>query len=617
MSLDNIVLFNLLFAGGLGLLLWSMPVRQTWARVAAVVLFVFVSLKYASWRVGSLPDLHFSFGSLWPWGFFLFELITLVYELWIFIVMTRLSDHSHEADSYEARLRTCSSLPTVDVFIATYNEELALLRHTILAAQNLDYPRHLVRVLVNDDGGRPELKSLTDELLGEGHYFARPDFVDAKGEKVLDGDGKPAKEGGAGKGGNDRHAFKNSGGDYILLLDADFRLKPEFLYRTLGFLLWRADIGLVQTPQRFYNGDIIGHNLLAVDCVPEDQHCFMAITEPCRDAWGNAFCTGTACLVPRRLLRLLDPEWGFPNHTICEDIELSYALLGAGYRTLYLNELLAYGLAPGSIRGFLTQRVRWCSGTIQNLFAPTGPIRGHLRVLDRIFYCEGIFYWLGFVFTALFVFAPVIFWFSGVPAVLGTPEAVCEVLFPRLIAREMIMYWLSEGTIPPVIVNVSRTLPAFHVTGAIARSLFCRLPLPALVRPRPAGFEVTGKPPTAAARLVGPKMPDPERLVPPVPLIRDRVAVHRPLFWAFASIAGATIVGMLLTVTGRSVLSPVSDLTHLNVAWSAFSVLICLLCSFACVERPYLNDGRNREVTRSRPLRIAWALVRRSVGGIS
>src|ERR1017187_509454 len=246
MSLDNIVLFNLLFAGLFGLMLWSMPVRQTWARVAAVVLFVFVSLKYASWRVGSLPDLHFSFGSLWPWGFFLFELITLVYELWIFIVMTRLSDHSHEADSYEARLRTCSSLPTVDVFIATYNEELALLRHTILAAQDLDYPRHLVRVLVNDDGGRPELKSLTDELLGEGHYFARPDFVDAKGEKVLDGDGKPAKEGGAGKGGNDRHAFKNSGGDYILLLDADFRLKPEFLYRTLGFLLWRADIGAPQ-----------------------------------------------------------------------------------------------------------------------------------------------------------------------------------------------------------------------------------------------------------------------------------------------------------------------------------------------------------------------------------
>jgi hypothetical protein len=49
------------------------------------------------------------------------------------------------------------------------------------------------------------------------------------------------------------------------------------------------------------------------------------------------------------------------------------------------------------------------------------------------------------------------------------------------------------------------------------------------------------------------------------------------------------------------------------VVWSAITMLICILCSLACVEQPYTGaDGV--EVVRSRPLGIACALARRTLG---
>ena len=571
MSLSEAILFSIMLAVGFALLLWTLPVRLAWARGLVVFVVLVITGNYTIWRISALPALEWVAGSLWPWAFFVMEFATIAYEVWTYGVIVRRSDHSSEASLYELHLRAGVRLPSVDVFIATYNEPLAILEQTILAAKRLDYPGHLLRIIVGDDGDRKALECLTRSLGVD--YMARP--IQPGSASNL------AKVGGKGKGGNDRYTFAHSDGEYILLLDADFSVRPEFLYRTLGFLLFRADVGLVQTPQRFFNPDVIGHNLLAGDCVPEDQHFFMCITQPSRDAWGNAFCTGTACLVSRRALRQLNPEFGFPDTTICEDLELSYALLGIGYRTLYLNEPLASGLAPETIPDFLKQRVRWCTGTVQNLYAPTGPFRGNLSLRDRLFYCEGVFYWLGFIFTAMLLLAPVVFWFSGLSAVLGTPEAAAAAVFPRLIVRELAMYWLSEGKISPLVVQVSRALPAFHVTAAF---------LHGLLRPKSSVFRVTNKGHS-----------------------RDRTVVRWPLFAAFLAIASAVAYGMTAALLGRSQLAASSDLVQMNVAWSTITMLICVLCALACVEQPQVGVG-GAEVVRSRPLGIACALARRTLG---
>ena len=69
----------------------------------------------------------------------------------------------------------------------------------------------------------------------------------------------------------------------------------------------------------------------------------MTVVQSARDAHDNAFCVGSGWLTPRARL---DELGGFPQGSICEDLEISYALRGRGWRTLYLNEALADG--PGA-----------------------------------------------------------------------------------------------------------------------------------------------------------------------------------------------------------------------------------------------------------------------------
>jgi cellulose synthase (UDP-forming) len=318
--------------------------------------------------------------------------------------------------------------------------------------------------------------------------------------------------------------------------------------------------------------------------VPEEQHFFMTVTQPCRDAWGNAFCVGTGGVVSRSVLEKLG---GFPRSTICEDLELSYALLGAGYRTLYLNEPLADGLAPEAIPEYLKQRIRWCTGTIQHLFIRTGPFRGNLKLLDRIFYLEGFFYWLGFLFVALLILAPIIFWSTGVPPIAGPPEEALMILLPRLVARALLVYWLSETKVAPIIINIGKVLPAFHLSATVVK---------ALISPFSATYKVTDKGHS-----------------------RERVVIRWPLFVTFLSIAALSLIGMAMNLTGFSDLVPISELTPLNVTWTLFSSLVCLAAALACVELPkgkdYLEFGG--EVQKSRPTKIVVALVRRFLGFVN
>lgn len=55
---------------------------------------------------------------------------------------------------------------------------------------------------------------------------------------------------------------------------------------------------------------------------------------------------------------------------------LSYKLMEKGYETRWLNERLSVGLSAESVSEYITQRTRWCLGTIQIGCMPDGPLRG-------------------------------------------------------------------------------------------------------------------------------------------------------------------------------------------------------------------------------------------------
>jgi cellulose synthase (UDP-forming) len=159
----------------------------------------------------------------------------------------------------------------------------------------------------------------------------------------------------------------------ILVLDADFAPRRDFLKRTVGRLMSEPEIAIVQTPQFYYNADPIQHNLLATRSWVDDQRFFFDVFQPAKDGWGCAFCVGTSFIARRDRL---DEIGGFSHEAISEDINLTYAMLRHGYRTAWLNEPLSFGLSAEGIPEYITQRARWCLGTIQVGLLRSGPLRG-------------------------------------------------------------------------------------------------------------------------------------------------------------------------------------------------------------------------------------------------
>jgi cellulose synthase (UDP-forming) len=545
LSTDAVVI-NLLLTLGLGLFVLDAPVRQAWARWTAILLMGVLTCCYAAWRYDeTLPAFGWSAALLWPWIFFSSEMFVILYELWSLFVLSGVSDHSPEADVYERRLRQMANLPTVDVFIPTYSEGVEILEATIQGAKGLDYPWALVTVWVLDDGRRPWLREMCAR---HGvRYLARPTNEH-------------------GKGGNLNYALPHASGEYVLVIDADFILQPNILRRTLGFLLHRPEVGLVQTPQHFRNPDPVQYNLLGGEAWTEEQHFFMTVVQPAREYFGNAFCVGSGWLV------------------ICEDLEISYALLARGYRTLYLNEPLAIGLAPESLPEYLKQRVRWCSGTMQHLYLKTGPFRGQLSLLQRLFYLETVVYWLTCPFTLLLLAAPILFWYTGLSAIHCSGEDVLRLLIPRFLATYLLMFWLSERKVMPPIAMIQKCVASFHLTMALGRSL---------VNPFGRPFSVTAK-----------------------GQARDQVVVQWSILWMFLAVGVILLAGMYINLSGYYQVVEINEVTALDVGWSLYSLVMVALCALVCVELPKPEGHLNsfREVLAGSFSRTALALVKRLFG---
>lgn len=120
----------------------------------------------------------------------------------------------------------------VDVFITTYNEDEELVRLSIRDAKKLTYSHPITMgIFVLDDGRRPVMKAVCDD----------------------EGVGYITRTNNAGfKAGNLRNAMEQTGGDFIVICDADTRVFPTLLERTLGYFRDPL-VAWVQTPQWFYD----------------------------------------------------------------------------------------------------------------------------------------------------------------------------------------------------------------------------------------------------------------------------------------------------------------------------------------------------------------------------
>jgi cellulose synthase (UDP-forming) len=557
---SQVTFVNLLFLGGLLLFCKDAPVKKSWARFIAVAILEIMIGTYLAWRwTRTLPPFSWEPADLWPWVFFGCEAYMTIYTMWSLLVCTKISDHTPEADAYEAYLRALppEQLPTVDVFIPTYTEKREILELTIQGALALEWPKDKLKIYLLDDSRRGWLKDLCAHYGVE--YIARPTNEH-------------------GKAGNLNYAFARTTGDYVVGIDADFIFDPRFILRTVGFLTDRPRLGLVQVPQHFRNPDPIQHNLGGSAAWCEEQNFFMAMVEACRDAHGNAFCVGSNWVVRRATVAELG---GFAQQTMCEDLEMTYALKAKGYQTLFLNEALAWGLAAESVPEYLKQRVRWCSGTFQHLYIDTGPFRNpRLSLLDRLMYLETAYYWSTYPFIVLMTAAPFLFWFFGVCAMKFDDTAeVMLMLAPRFFAGFILTYWMSEGKVMPPVSMVHSVLGSFHLAAAVIK---------AQIDPFGSPWKVTTKGEA-----------------------RNGIVIQWGLMSLFLVQFVVLLAGMLMNLTGFYEVVPFNHLTWLDVCFTCIYLMLLFLCCLVCVEYPKDISHTTEEVHHGRPLLMLQALGKR------
>jgi cellulose synthase (UDP-forming) len=276
---------------------------------------------------------------------------------------------------------------TVDVLVPTKNESVQLLRKTLLACNDLKYPH---RTLVLDDGNRPEIKALCEEL----HciYLARENHEHAKA-------------------GNLNYGLQYSTSEFVAVFDADHVPLPHFLDRLLGYFT-DEKVGFVQVPQEFYNIDSFQHRTdRKKKTIWGEQYLFFSVIQPGRDHWNAAYFVGSCALLRRKAL---DAIGGFATGSITEDMLTSIRLHAKGWSSVYHHENLAYGIAAETLKPFHIQRERWGVGSWQ-VFFKANPlfIRG-LTFPQRIAYLSSMIYPLEGIQKIIFYVTPPIALFTGV-----------------------------------------------------------------------------------------------------------------------------------------------------------------------------------------------------------
>ena len=522
-----------------GVLPW-LDRNNTLARTVGIGVCLFLGWRYMFWRfTETMPPLSepldFSIGLV----FTLVEMLSMLGTTLALFFLTRTKDRTPEANANVPWLKSLPKQPLVDVLVCTYNEEEAILERTIIGALGVDYPRY--RLWVCDDGRRPWLKELCERH--SCGYLTRPDNRHAKA-------------------GNINNALKHLAAlpeqpEFVSILDADFVAKSQFLTRAVS-LMRDPDVGVVQTPQHFFNPDPIQTNLNLVRVWPDEQRFFFDVVMASKDAWGGAFCCGTSSVL--RFAPLVRVG-GFPTDSVTEDYLASLRLKEIGYRTVYLNEALSLGLAPEGLKEYVSQRARWALGFMQICRGPSGPLstKVNTALLDRIMLTETFLHWSAtHLFRILALIVPTLYLLFNVQAVYaGVPDAI-SYLLPFFIVQAAMIMWLTNGRVLPLMADLSQLLGATDITRSVFIGLF---------RPQGHKFQVTAK---GGDRTKG--------------FVQWRML---RIFLAYLALNVAGIIWAFMLDDTRSL----ADASIIAYVWTWYNIVILTMACFVCVEASQARRG--------------------------
>jgi len=260
-------------------------------------------------------------------------------------------------------------------------EPLAMFEQTLAACDRIRYP-HTTYLL--DDTRDPRFRECAQR-----HQAVWLELVGLPGAKA----------------GKINGALARVTEDFILVLDPDHLPFPEFLERVLGHFddEW---VGFVQVPQAYYNQ---ARSFVARGAA-EQTYSFYGPLQMGLHGLGATVAIGANCTFRRKALESI----GGHGVGLAEDLVTSIRLHAAGWRSVYVPEVVSRGLVPEDLGSFYKQQLKWARGVYEVAFSELPRLFRRLTGWQRISYFTIGTYYLFGVTALVFLVIPYLYLWAGV-----------------------------------------------------------------------------------------------------------------------------------------------------------------------------------------------------------
>jgi cellulose synthase (UDP-forming) len=254
-------------------------------------------------------------------------------HLWIYLFFSTAGLSRTKRDN----IPPLSRFPRVSVLIPCCDEPPAVLERSVFSASKLAYPN--LRVLLVEN-------SLDSDLKAGARALAARHGID-----VVDIPNRGNKAGAL----NDAMRSIDLETEYLSVLDADQAVLPDFLSAVIPLLEADSGIAFVQTPQVCANAS---DSLVATAASQQQMLLYDCVLDG-KSAYERAPCYGTNFVMRRSALESVG---GWDESNVTEDLATSYKVHGRGWKSIYMREVYAKGLAPVDLSSYWRQQVRWATG---------------------------------------------------------------------------------------------------------------------------------------------------------------------------------------------------------------------------------------------------------------
>lgn len=410
--------------------------------------------------------------------------------------------------------------PLVDIFITVAGEPVEVVAETLAAVRNIDYP------------------AFRTYILNDGFVAKKDNWRDM--ETLARQTGAVCitrKKAGGAKAGNINHALKLTDGDLIAVFDADMKPVPSFLKATVPYFC-KPDTGFVQTPQYYANTDT---GPIAATAWEQQEFFFGPIMRG-KDGDNAAFICGTNVVIRRKAL---EQAGGMAEDNIAEDFLTSLFIHQNGWKSIYLPEVLCFGLAPEDLLSYVRQQLRWARGSLEILFSHNPFLKRNLSFKQRIHYLASALYYFNGLIVLIDIIMPLLFLFFHLQPVRTTTTTFALFFIPFMLLSLYTLFIVSEGSLTFRAISFSIASWVLQLTAILS-----------VLTKRKMGFSVTPK--TAQTGN-------------------------------FLYLAYPHIIYIILTVIGSArstILYGLTPSVSTNIVWALFNSILFL---------PFIEATRNRQ----------------------